>query len=88
VQTNINNIYMNHSQRNRDYPGKDYDSLATTLHEFLRYAIVETILTKIAHDSLVTALALLRDAGIFRRFLTFCIFRQHQVKLAGLEWST
>jgi hypothetical protein len=28
--TNTNKIYMNHSQRHRDYLDKDYDSLATT----------------------------------------------------------
>jgi hypothetical protein len=30
------------------------------------------------YDSLVTVLAFLRDADIFRRFLTFHIFRRHQ----------
>jgi hypothetical protein len=31
------------------------------------------------YDSLVTALAFRGDGGIFSRFLTFCIFRRHQV---------
>jgi hypothetical protein len=69
---------MNHQQRHQDHPDKDYDSLANT-HAFLRDAAAETILTKQYYDSLVTTLAFLRDADIFGRFLTFCIFRRHQV---------
>jgi hypothetical protein len=41
------------SDRCRDYPDEDYDSL-------------------------VAPLAFRRDAGIIRRFLTFCIFKRHQ----------
>jgi hypothetical protein len=50
-KTNINKIYMNHSQGHRDYPDTDYDSSIATAHAFLRNAAAETILTNITQLS-------------------------------------
>jgi hypothetical protein len=62
---------MNHPQRHRDYPGKDYDSLATT-HAFLR----DTILTQTTTYSSPR----LRFVGtpVSLAAPLYCICRRHQ----------
>jgi hypothetical protein len=54
MQNKTNKIYINHPQRHRDYPDKDYDSLATT-HAFLLDATAETVLRITRHRACVSS---------------------------------
>jgi hypothetical protein len=71
---------MNYTQRHRDYPDKDYDSLANRacVSSGCRYRDYPDK----DYNSLVTAIASRWGAGIFGRYCTFHILREsHQAGL-------
>jgi hypothetical protein len=75
----IQTVYRNHpKERYRDYPVKDYDSTRHCACVSTGYHCRCQDYPDKDYDSLVTALAFFRHAGIFGRFLTFCIFIRHQ----------